>query len=113
MEDTKEKVEALSFVLKELLQQVDMFTQPLTKEDFDLLEKAKKGLENKISKNMSALPLIMAFGGNYDSTEDEMKLKTLNLLIELIKTRIEFREKMNEQIKRNANLKEALKLFDI
>lgn len=45
MEDTKEKVEALSFVLKELLQQVDMFTQTLTKEDFDLLEKAKKLFE--------------------------------------------------------------------
>lgn len=113
MEDTKEKVESLSIVLKELLQQVDMFTQTLTKEDFDLLEKAKEGLKNKISTNMSALPLIMACGGNYDSTEDEMKLKTLNLLIELIKTRIEFREKMNEQIKRNANLKEALKLFNI
>lgn len=113
MEFTKEKVEAVSNVLKILLEQVDMFTQPLTEEDFELLEKAKEGLENKISKNTSTLPLIMVCGGNYDSTEDEMKLKTLNLLIQLIKTRIQFREKMKEQIKRNAKLKEALKLFDI
>lgn len=95
--ENKEKIQTLADVIQSLLQQIDLFTISLSEEDFELLEKAKNTLKNHISRNMSALPIIMACGGNYDSMEDEMKLKTLDLLIELMKTRIEYREKLKEQ----------------
>ena len=112
MED-KEKIQALADIIQLLLQQVDLFTTTLNKEDFKLLEKAKKELKNHISRNMSALPLIMACGGNYDSMEDEMKLKTLDLLIELMKTRIEYREKLKDQKENDKNKENILKIFGL
>ena len=112
MED-KVKIQALADIIQSLLQQVDLFTATLNEKDFELLEKAKKELENHISKNMSALPIIMACGGNYDSMEDEMKLKTLDLLIELTKTRIEYREKLKEQQDNNKNKEDILKIFGL
>lgn len=112
MED-KEKIQGLADIIQLLLQQVDLFTTTLNKEDFKLLEKAKKELENNISINMSSLPLIMACGGNYDSMEDEMKLKTLDLLIELMKTRIEYREKLKDQKENDKNKEDILKIFGL
>lgn len=109
--ELKEKVETLAKIISDLMQEIDMFTLGIKEEDFELLEKAKEGLREKISRNKSALALIYALGGEYDSLEDEMKLKTLELLIELIKTRVEFREKKAEQIKTARNRKEALKIF--
>ena len=55
----------------------------------------------------------MACGGNYDSLEDEMKLKTLELLIILIKTRINYREELRKKQKQNLNKQEILKIFGI
>lgn len=112
MED-KEKIQALADIIQLLLQQIDLFTATLNEKDFELLEKAKKELENHISRNMSALPIIMACGGNYDSMEDEMKLKTLDLLIELMKTRIEYREKLKKQQEDDKNKEDILKIFGL
>lgn len=112
MED-KEKIQGLADIIQSLLQQVDLFTATLNKKDFELLEKAKKELENHISKNMSALPIIMACGGKYDSMEDEMKLKTLNLLIKLMKTRVEYREKLKDQKENDKNKEDILKIFGL
>lgn len=112
MED-KVKIQTLADIIQSLLQQVDLFTTTLNKKDFELLEKAKKELENHISKNMSALPIIMACGGKYDSMEDEMKLKTLDLLIELMKTRVEYREKLKEQKENDKNKEDILKIFGL
>lgn len=112
MED-KEKIQLLADIMQSLLQQVDLFTTSLNKEDFELLQKAKKELKNHILTNMSALPIIIACGGNYDSMEDEMKLKTLDLLIELMKTRIEYREKLKEQQESNKNKEDILKIFGL
>lgn len=92
---------------------INKLKEKLNKEDFKLLEKAKKELENHISRNMSALSIIMACGGNYDSMEDEAKLKTLDLLIELMKTRIEYREKLKEQQESNKNKEDILKIFGL
>lgn len=112
MED-KEKIQALADIIQLLLQQVDLFTATLNEKDFELLEKAKNTLENHISRNMSALSIIMACGGNYDSMEDEMKLKTLDLLIELMKTRIEYREKLKDQKENDKNKEDILKIFGL
>lgn len=111
MED-KEKIQGLADIIQLLLQQVDLFITTLNKKDFELLKKAKKELENHISKNMSALPIIMACG-NYDSMEDEMKLKTLDLLIELMKTRIEYRDKLKKQQENDKNKEDILKIFGL
>ena len=106
-----ERIQSLADIVEFLLQQIDLYMQTMTEEDFDLLDRTKKELENKISKNMSALPIIIACGGNYNSMEDEMKLKTLNLLIELIKTRIKYREVLKEQQVNNKNKKDILEIF--
>ena len=65
-----ERIQSLADIVEFLLQQIDLFMQTMTEEDFDLLDRTKKELENKISKNMSALPIIIACGGNYNSMED-------------------------------------------
>lgn len=109
----KEKIQGLADIIQLLLQQVDLFTATLNEKDFELLEEAKNTLENHISRNMSALPIIMSCGGNYDSMEDEMKLKTLDLLIELMKTRIEYREKLKDQKENNKNKEDILKTFGL
>ena len=109
----EERIQQLSDTIKILLQQIDIFTIEIQKEDFELLEHTKKVLEDRISTNMSALPIIMACGGNYDSLEDEMKLKTLELLIILIKTRINYREELIKRQKQNLNKQEILKIFGI
>lgn len=111
--ENKEKIQTLADMIQSLLQQIDLFTISLSEEDFELLDKAKETLEKHISHNMSALPLIMACGGNYDSMEDEMKLKTLDLLIELMKTRIEYREKLKEQKENDKNKEDILKIFGL
>lgn len=108
-----ERIQSLADIVEFLLQQIDLYMQTMTEEDFDLLDRTKKELENKISKNMSALPIIIACGGNYNSMEDEMKLKTLNLLIELIKTRIKYREVLKEQQVNNKNKKDILEIFGL
>lgn len=111
--EQQEKIQMVADIVQMLLEQVDMFTSTFTKDDFEILNLSKEELQNKISRNMSALPLIIACGGNYDSLEDKMKLKTLTLLIELIKVRVEFREKLLEKQKQIKNKKEILNLFQI
>lgn len=110
-EEKKKKVQAIADILQSLLQQVDIFTQVLTKEDFEILEEARSELENKISYKQSAMPLLFAIGADPDTTEDEMKLKTINLLIELIKARIEYKEEMLKLQEKNQRNQETMNLF--
>lgn len=97
MEDKESKIIELSTRIESLLTLVDMFANEV-ENDIDLLEETKKALQDKISHNESALPIIIALGGDYDSTEDILKLKTLDYLILLVKARIEYK---NEKIKQN------------
>lgn len=110
-EEKKKKVQAIADILQNLLQQVDIFTQVLTKEDFEILEEARSELESKISYKQSAMPLLFAIGADPDTTEDEMKLKTINLLIELIKARIEYKEEMLKLQEKNQRNQETMNLF--
>lgn len=111
MEDKEQKVQVIADVIQQLLQQVDIFTQVLTKEDFELLDEAKDSLEKKINYKQSASVLFYALGADADTTEDEMKLKTIELLIKLMKTRIEFREEMVRIQEENRNKQDAINLF--
>lgn len=113
MKNKKEKAQNLADKLELILPIVDNFMNELDEEDFELLEESRQVLKEKINTNNSALALIMACGGNYDDTEDFMKVKTLDCLIELLKARKEFKEKMIEKQKKQRNMQEALNLFGI
>lgn len=107
----KEKVEGLSIMIESLLQQVDIFAQTIEAEDMELLEEAKNQLENKISYKQSAFVLYAALGMNADTTEEKMKLKTINLLIELIKARVEFKNEILRLEEENQKKEENIALF--
>ena len=58
-EEKRKKVQSIADIIQSLLQQVDLFTQVLTKEDFEILEDARSELENKINYKQSAMPLLL------------------------------------------------------
>jgi len=110
MEDKEEKVLEISTRLESLLPLIDMFAIEMN-DKMELLEEAKQSLSNGISFKTGAMPLIMAMGGQYDSTEDRLKLKTLECLIELIKIRNDYAEevkKMQKSKKDNADMLKQL-----
>ena len=92
MNDKKIKIQLLADRLQNLLQLVDIFIDNLEDGDFELLEQTRESLINKINTNNGALPIIMAFGGTYDDTEDKAKVDTLDCLISMIKARKELRD---------------------
>ena len=89
MEDKKEKAQILADKLNNILPLIDGFMNSLNEEDYELLEESRQALKERINVNTSAMALIIACGGNYDDTEDRMKIKTLDCLIDLIKARKE------------------------
>lgn len=109
--DLKEKVQILADRLQSLLPLVDIFVNNISDEDFELLETAKDGLKDKINYGNSASVLIMALGGNYDDTEDRMKIKTLDCLIDLIKARKEYKEEKIKAQEKQKNMQEVLNIF--
>ena len=111
IEDKKIKIQILADRLTPLLQLVDGFMESLTDEDYELLKEAKDCLQDKINYGNSASVVIMALGGNYNDTEDRMKIKTLDCLIELIKTRKEYREELLEKQEKQKNKQEAIDMF--
>ncbi len=107
-EEKKKRAILIADTIQMLLNQIDVFTSQMTEEDIAIMLESKEALEEKISYNQSAMALICALGGNYDSSEDEMKIETLNCLIKIIKVRNEYKEKVKQQkadmIKRNEKL---------
>lgn len=97
MEDKKIKIQILADRLTPLLQLVDGFMESLTDEDYELLKGTKDCLQNKINYGNSASVVIMALGGNYNDTEDRMKIKTLDCLIDLLNSRKEYKEALLKQ----------------
>ena len=111
MEDKKIKIQILADRLTPLLQLVDGFVESLTDEDYELLKEAKDCLQDKINYGNSASVVIMALGGNYDDTEDRMKIKTLDCLIDLLKSRKEYKEALLKQQEEQKNRQEAIEIF--
>ena len=109
----EEKVKILAEKLNNILPLLDAFMNSLNEEDFELLKESKEVLQDKISINNGALVLINACGGDYDDTEDRMKIKTIDCLIDLLKARKEYKEKLIEKQKENENKQEVLKLFGL
>lgn len=110
-EDKKIKIQILADRLTPLLQLVDGFMESLTDEDYELLKETKDCLQDKINYGNSASVVIMALGGNYNDTEDRMKIKTLDCLIDLLKSRREYKETLLEQQEKQKNMQEAIDVF--
>ena len=111
MEDKKIKIQILADRLTPLLQLVDGFMESLTDEDYELLKETKDCLQDKINYGNSASVVIMALGGNYNDTEDRMKIKTLDCLIDLLKSRKEYKKALVKQQEEQKNRQEAINVF--
>ena len=80
----------------------------------ELLTEARESLKEKILRNESALPVIMAMGGNYDSDIDNAKVEELNALLGLLKARQHLRQETIQKNKRNDTNTELLsRMFGI
>ena len=110
-EDKKIKIQILADRLTPLLQLVDGFMESLTDEDYELLKETKDCLQDKINYGNSASVVIMALGGNYDDTEDRMKIKTLDCLIDLLNSRKEYKKALVKQQEEQKNRQEAIDVF--
>ena len=110
-EDKKIKIQILADRLTPLLQLVDGFMESLTDEDYELLKETKDCLQDKIKYGNSASVVIMALGGNYNDTEDRMKIKTLDCLIDLLKSRKEYKKALVKQQEEQKNRQEAIDVF--
>lgn len=111
IEDKKIKIQILTDRLTPLLQLVDGFMESLTDEDYELLKETRDCFQDKINYGNSASVAIMALGGNYDDTEDRMKIKTLDCLIDLLKSRKEYKEALLKQQEEQKNRQETINIF--
>ena len=111
IKDKKIKIQILADRLTQLLQLVDGFMESLNDEDYELIKETRNCLQDKINYGNSASVVIMALGGNYDDTEDRMKIKTLDCLIDLLNSRKEYKEALLEQQEEQKNRQEAINVF--
>lgn len=105
------KVQILADKLMALMPIIDGLMESMDSEDFELLEETREYIERKINYGNSAIPVIMALGGNYDDTEDRMKAKTLDSLIELIKVRKEYKEELLKKQDEHKKIQENINIF--
>ena len=112
-EEKKQRAKLIAETIEMLLGQIDVFTSMMTAEDIEILEESRASLEEKISYNQSAMALILALGGDYDSAEDEMKIETLNCLIGIIKARNKYRKEAIEKQEVLKKRKEVLRMMGI
>ena len=105
------KIQILADILTPLLQLVDSFMESLTDEDYELLKEIRDCLQDKINYGNSASVVIMSLGVNYNDTEDRMKIKTLDCLIDLLNSRKEYKEALLKQQEEQKNRQEAINVF--
>lgn len=80
----------------------------------ELLTETRESLKEKILRNESALPAIMAMGGNYDSDIDNAKVEELNALLGLLKSRQHLRQATIQKEQKNDTNQELLsRMFGI
>ena len=111
IKDKKIKIQILADRLTPLLQLVDGFMESLNDEDDELIKETRNCLQDKINCGNSASVVIMALGGNYDDTEDRMKIKTLDCLIDLLKIRKEYKKALVKQQEEQKNRQEVIDVF--
>lgn len=111
IKNKKLKINILADKLMTLFPLLDGIMENLTDDDYELLNETRDCLQDKINYGNSASVLIMALGGNYNDTEDRMKVKTLNCLIDLLNSRKEYREALLKQQEEQKNKQEAIEMF--
>ena len=79
----------------------------------ELLEEVKSSLEEKVLRNESCLPVIIAMGGNYDSNVDRAKIKEIEALQQLLKARKSLQAESELQRIHNAHKDEMRRLFGV
>lgn len=104
--DNKERIQLLADQLQIFLVIVDSFVDNLTDDDYKLLEESKETLKSNISFRESTATLTMTFGIEQDTTEERYKIKTLDSVVNLLKTRKEYRLAMIEKQERDKKIKE-------
>ena len=79
----------------------------------EFLALTKKRLEEHISINESALAVIIAMGGDYDSGVDRAKVREITALTDLINARKSLKKASEEEDKRKKHKSEELKRLGI
>lgn len=111
--EKEDRVKLIADTIDYLMKQIDLFVNQMTYEDVEILIECKDSLKEKISRNESAMALIFALGGNYDSSEDEMKIETLDCLIRIIKARNKYKNKILEEKEKIKKRQEALRMLNL
>lgn len=111
--EKEDRVKLIADTIDYLMKQIDLFVNQMTYEDVEILIECKDSLKEKISRNESAMALIFALGGNYDSSEDEMKIETLDCLIRIIKVRNKYKNKILEEKEKIKKRQEALRMLNL
>lgn len=112
-EEKEKRVKLIADTIEHLMNQIDLFVNQMTYEDIEILIESKEALKEKISRNESAMALIFALGGDYDSSEDEMKIETLDCLIKIIRARNKYKNKALEKQEEMKKRQETLRMLGL
>lgn len=112
-EEKEKRVKLIAETIEYLMKQIDLFVNQMTYEDIEILIESKEALKEKISRNESAMALIFALGGDYDSSEDEMKIETLDCLIKIIRARNKYKNKVLEKQEKMKKRQETLRILGL
>lgn len=112
-EEKEKRVKLIAETIEYLMKQIDLFVNQMTYEDIEILIESKEALKEKISRNESAMALIFALGGDYDSSEDEMKIETLDCLIKIIRARNKYKNKVLEKQEEMKKRQETLRILGL
>lgn len=108
----EEKVQEFAESIKDFFLYFDsvFLEDPYT---WKMLEDTMNSLKEKVSRNETALPLIIAMGGSYDGNIDRAKIKEAEALLSLIQARKEVRAATQEQFDSKKNSAELLRFFGV
>lgn len=112
-EEKEKRIKLIAETIEYLMKQIDLFVNQMTYEDIEILIESKEALKEKISRNESAMALIFALGGDYDSSEDEMKIETLDCLIKIIRARNKYKNKVLEKQEKMKKRQETLRMLGL
>ena len=112
-EEKEKRIKLIADTIDYLMNQIDLFVNQMTYEDIEILIESKEALKEKISRNESAMALIFALGGDYDSSEDEMKIETLDCLIKIIRARNKYKNKVLEKQEEMKKRQETLRMLGL
>lgn len=79
----------------------------------ELLQETKSSLEEKVLRNESCLPVIIAMGGSYDSNVDRAKIKEIEALQQLLKARKSLQAESELQRIHNSRKNDFLRAFGL